>query len=485
MEWSETYGKIFSLKVGPGTIIVICDRRAVYELIDKKGSIYSDRPPNVVPLFITRGNHMTMECQTPSWREKRTVVTRNLNPKSLDEKHFRVQEAEAVVFMNRLLTDPDRFFQYARLYASSVAAILAWGFRAASLDSFWFKDVGAMIEQWLEAIEPGANPPVDLVPWLWYLPGKWKQRAHRMRAYMDATWTHARALVDARRDRGDRRACMIDDKVDAYEKDGWPMSQHAFNLLFGELMEAGADTTANQILTLVLALAKNPHVQAKARAELDAVCGTERAPLFSDFAKLPYINAIIKEGLRWRPTSDLGLPHTVTKGTSHFLPYFIFLILTDTDDYYNGMFIPKGSTIFVGVWAMHMDEQHYPDRDTFNPDRFLPHSSKLANDFAVGPDYANRDHYGYGAGRRICPGIHLAERSMWRITAKLLWAFEFAEPLDPVTGKVQPLDPDAYTSANLVCPLPFKVRITPRSQAHVDIIKRELAGAEDFLAQYN
>lgn len=94
MEWSEKYGKIFSLKVGPGNIIVICDRKAVYELIDKKGSIYSDRPPNIVPLFITRGDHMTMEVQGPSWREKRTVVTRNLNPKSLDEKHFRIQEAE-------------------------------------------------------------------------------------------------------------------------------------------------------------------------------------------------------------------------------------------------------------------------------------------------------------------------------------------------------------------------------------------------------
>ena len=53
-EWSQQYGKIFSLKIGPRNIIVICDRKAVYELIDRKGSIYSDRPPNIVPLFITR-----------------------------------------------------------------------------------------------------------------------------------------------------------------------------------------------------------------------------------------------------------------------------------------------------------------------------------------------------------------------------------------------------------------------------------------------
>lgn len=57
------------------------------------------------------------------------------------------------------------------------------------------------------------------------------------------------------------------------------------------------------LLTIILAITKYPDVQERARKELDAVCGTERTPLFSDFEKLPYINCIIKEALRWRPTS--------------------------------------------------------------------------------------------------------------------------------------------------------------------------------------
>lgn len=56
------------------------------------------------------------------------------------------------------------------------------------------------------------------------------------------------------------------------------------------------------LLTIILALAKFPEVQAKARKELDEVCGVNRTPLFSDFQQLPYINCIIKEALRWRPT---------------------------------------------------------------------------------------------------------------------------------------------------------------------------------------
>lgn len=134
------------------------------------------------------------------------------------------------------------------------------------------------------------------------MPGQWKKRAYRLRDKMDTVWGNARQLVEERRARGDKRECMIDMKLDEYNKVGWPMSQQAFNILFGEIMEAGSDTTANQILTIILALAKSKKIQERAREEIDRVCGVERTPLFSDFEQLPYINAIVKEGLRWRPT---------------------------------------------------------------------------------------------------------------------------------------------------------------------------------------
>lgn len=74
---------------------------------------------------------------------------------------------------------------------------------------------------------------------------------------------------------------------------------------------------------------------------------------------------------------------------------------------------------------------------------------------------------------------------MWRIAAKLLWAFEFSEPVDPVTGNVIPMDVDAYNDGLLKMPLPYKVDVKPRSQAHVDTIKKELHDALVFLGRYN
>lgn len=60
--------------------------------------------------------------------------------------------------MNRLLEEPENFYTYSRLYANSVAAILAWGFRAKDTESFWFKEVNAMIEQ-VRKRRRGAPPP--------------------------------------------------------------------------------------------------------------------------------------------------------------------------------------------------------------------------------------------------------------------------------------------------------------------------------------
>lgn len=73
---------------------------------------------------------------------------------------------------------------------------------------------------------------------------------------------------------------------------------------------------------------------------------------------------------------------------------------------------------------------------------------------------------------------------MWRIAAKLLWAYEFSEPVDTVTGKVISLDVNAYNPGILQAPLPFNVQIKVRSERHAATIEKELTGALDFLKQW-
>lgn len=144
--------------------------------------------------------------------------------------------------------------------------------------------------------------------------------------------------------------------------------------------------------------------------------------------------------------------------------------------------IPKDSTIFFNHWGIHHTSDFYDDPDVYNPDRYLNHT-RLANDYAGSPDYMNRDHYAYGAGRRICVGIHLAERTLWRITAMMLWAFEI-EPAFTDDGKEEPLDLDAYAAGFMTQPEPFNVRFVPRSEKHAEVIRTAFESSKEYLQQW-
>lgn len=68
----------------------------------------------------------------------------------------------------------------------------------------------------------------------------------------------------------------------------------------------------------------------------------------------------------------------------------LFLLTQFLDDWYEGMLIPKDSTLFIATWAIHHTEELFPDHDTFDPERYVDHP-KLANDYAGSPEWSSRD----------------------------------------------------------------------------------------------
>lgn len=109
------------------------------------------------------------------------------------------------------------------------------------------------------------------------------------------------------------------------------------------------------------------------------------------------------------------------------------------------------------------------------PERYKTHP-KLASQYTSdGPD---RDHFGYGAGRRVCPGIHLAERNLFVAMAKLLWAFDFAKKVD---------DRSTVESSIgfLQCVTDFDCVITPRSEKRAETIRREFEEAAHIFDNYD
>lgn len=85
--------------------------------------------------------------------------------------------------------------------------------------------------------------------------------------------------------------------------------------------------------TFFLAMTLNPSVQKKAHEEIDRVLGSGQIPTIALRKKLPYINAVVKEVLRWHPVAPMGIPHMSVK-----------------DDMWEGYYIPKGSLIMPNIW---------------------------------------------------------------------------------------------------------------------------------------
>jgi hypothetical protein len=81
-------------------------------------------------------------------------------------------------------------------------------------------------------------------------------------------------------------------------------------------------------------------------------------------------------------------------------------------------------------------------------------------------------------------GIHLAERTQWRFVARILWAFNIEPAIDGKTGEKIELRTDAYTDGFIRQPLPFTLKITPRSEKHAEVIRTDFKAVKGFLRKW-
>ncbi|KAF8268432.1 cytochrome P450 [Lactarius quietus] len=169
----------------------------------------------------------------------------------------------------------------------------------------------------------------------------------------------------------------------------------------GTMYMASVDSTASAMQTFILAMTLYPEVQRRAQAETDGTVENSRLPDVSDEASLPYVQAVLKEVLRWHPVTPFALPHRVTE-----------------DDIYEGHHIPAGSTILPNVWGMMHDPEVFAEPDRFYPEHWLS------------PDAPAYPHPAFGFGARRCPGRASAHSSMWMMIAGILATFDITPTED-------------------------------------------------------
>ncbi|KAG0473196.1 hypothetical protein HPP92_015053 [Vanilla planifolia] len=153
-----------------------------------------------------------------------------------------------------------------------------------------------------------------------------------------------------------------------------------------------------------------PDRMRKAQQELDTVVGRDRVVEESDIPQLRYLFAVVKETLRLHPPAPLLVPHRPS---------------SDCDA--GGFLIPAGTAVIINAWAIHRDPSRWEDPEEFKPERFLRDGREQC-EFLGGNEFG---YLPFGAGRRACPGMALAERMMLFSLASLLHSFEWLLPEGP------------------------------------------------------
>ncbi|KKY33383.1 putative cytochrome p450 [Diaporthe ampelina] len=415
-KWAKRFGSLYSIWLGNQLFVIVSSPQIAKDLMVTHGAVFSSRKEMFIKsqtVFAGRG--ITATPYNDRWRKHRRIASGWLSQKAVDQ-YTHVLDREA--------TD-----MIVALYEASGGG-------------------KNLVNPQPNCTGPMSNL-VDFIPLLQYLPSPIRTRGRKL--HKDLVFTYGGLINDI-----DRRIQRGEDVPESLAKtmlqvrDAEQLDHLDMAITASAFMIGGVETTASIMQWFSALIPAYPDIQKRAQEELDKVVGRDRLPNVQDEANLPYIHAIVKEVERCHNPFWLGTPHVASE-----------------DFTYKGKFIPKDTVVVLNTWTMHHDEDRHHNPMSFNPDRYTgdPLTSAQSSNLT---DPCQRDHWMFGAGRRICPAMIVAEREIWLAVSRLIWAFT----LEQVPG--HPIDLREYDGLSGRSPVPFHIRLVPRH----DSVKRVLDAAQ-------
>ncbi|CAL1703245.1 unnamed protein product [Somion occarium] len=443
LSFSSMAEKFVHLRALNQHIIIVSSLEAASELFDKRGATYSDRYQSVMVIdlmgmYWSFGNLNYGDL----WRRTRKVFHQYLGANAVHE--FEETQFEHIrEFLVRLRDTPDKCFDHMRFVFAAILMDVTHGIHIKDVTNKHVVEAEEWLAGYNEAVIPGRFW-VDFLPFLKYVPdwfpganfkklaARWGQNSRNAR---DGPFYETKAAYIA----GTAKPCVVthvlEDIADLPEGNE---EEQTARWSLGTAFGAGVDTSAPTLQIFCFLMINHPEAQRRAQAELDAVVGPDRLPTLADRKRLPYVEALLKELLRWYPVTPLGLPH-----------------YTAASDEYRGYHIPKDSIVIGNTWHILHDPAQYPHPYMFKPERYLNPDGTLNADM---PDPSVAC---FGFGRRLCPGRFLSLNALFGTISCLLHTFNITPALDENN---KPIEVELRMQPGLIChPEHFPCSIRVRS----------------------
>ncbi|KAI6155075.1 cytochrome P450 [Pisolithus tinctorius] len=437
-EWGKTYGDIVYSCIFGQDIVIVNSENMARLLAEQRSSIYSDRPHSpIYQLFGT--HHMTPVLEYgKEWKRQRKLLHLSLRNDVIDryqELHLR----SAHRLLENIQQDSKNFYSHIDLYTASAALEFTYGREVDGKNDPVITMATGLAEVMAKGLTVERVGLLTALPILKYVPSwfpgaAFQDEARKCRGMVASFSDFPFSMAKKQAETGGLQPSFISDmlgqgEVEVEESD-------AKETATGIYIAAG-ETTSSTLKVLVLAMLLNPAIQDKVHAELDVVVGKGVLPTFEDRERLPYLQAVLYEVMRWHPALPLGVPHATT-----------------ASDIVEGYYIPKGTLVIFNTWAM---SNQYNDPECFDPGRYLTPDGKLK------PDAQQDNSQYFGFGRRVCPGRFFAGDSLWAAAAVLLSAFRFEKARDAF-GKEIEIEP-VFRHGMVSHPEPYRCSIISRTGA--------------------
>ncbi|KAH8806765.1 cytochrome P450 [Flagelloscypha sp. PMI_526] len=426
-EWKHQYGDLVFLTILGHKYLILNGMDTCTELLQRRHEIYSDRLhlPMLHELVGLKRSIVFMDFADAAFKLNRKLCLSVLNPIAVKHQS-ELQEASSARILAKMLQSPENHIMHFEHASISTNLRMLYGIKPSSED---IEDRHKAVAVITKSIGNPFTYIVDFLPFLRHFPSfaPWHKQAKLLRDTVEIVMNDAFERTEREIAAGTASQSLVARILDDPElNDKGPGFRDLLKWCAGT-MSAGSETIPGVEAAFLWAMILYPEVQIKAQKEIDTVIGSHRLPKLDDREDMPYMTAVIKELMRWYIITPLAGPRSTAR-----------------DDYYNGYFIPKGTSLFVNTYGIAQTEAG-PNPELFRPERYLDGSCTIhPRDFI------------FGFGRRQCPARSLAENTLFINLSGILACFNIAANKKDVVGP--PREATSILSTPGHCPCDITVR---------------------------
>ncbi|XP_047967694.1 ferruginol synthase 1-like [Salvia hispanica] len=407
-ELSKQYGSLMSIHLGSLYTVVVSSPEMAKEILLKHGQVFSGR--TTVEALAACGHNKYSIGLMPvgdDWRDMRKICKEQMFSSQCLERSQQLRRQN----LQQLLGHVQKCAEDGRAININEAAFITtlnlmsatlFSIKATEFDSsttMEFKEI-------MEGVASIASVPnlADFFPILrpFDLQGVKRLAEVNIGRLLRLIEGYINERISVRRENPNapKKDDFLDVIVDSLQAKDNKLTPKHFNHLLLELLVGGAETNMTVIEWIMQELVSHPDKIAKVKAELKSVMGDEKVLDESKISKLPYLQAVVKESLRLHPPAAMLVPRKA-----------------ESDQVVNGYLIPKGTQVLVNEWGMGRDPKIWKNPLSFEPERFLDQKIDFkGQDFELIP---------FGSGRRVCPGMPLANRILHTVPATLVHNYDW------------------------------------------------------------